>query len=126
MRTDRRIQGIPDVTDQTLLDDPVRVKWRAKTRSQIHGRAEAALAADREVALAIRCFTRLKGEIVIKTEEEAAALNDLLDAVNEPSEWDEPCYAHAHESIRRVQEAIADAFPELVDDVGVVSEHPTP
>lgn len=79
MVTQSQWDAIPDVAEQTELDDPIKIRWSGRDRARVRRGLNAALAdghMDRGIAAPV--MGRQKTQIVIKTEEELEAFRDEL------------------------------------------------
>jgi hypothetical protein len=75
MVTQSQWNSLPDVEEQTQLDEPIKVRWSSQNRSRMRRRFRAALADGyMEEAIGLPVVTRQSTNIVIKTEEELEVL----------------------------------------------------
>lgn len=79
MVTQAQYEAIPDVSEQTELPEPIKVRWSGEDRRRVR-RGLRAAAADgyMEKAVALPVMTRQKTQIVIKTKEELEAFRGEL------------------------------------------------
>ncbi len=74
MVTQSKWDSIPDVAEQTELDEPIKIRWTGHDRSRVRRKFEAALCDGyMKEAIGFPVVTRQSTNIVIKTEEELAA-----------------------------------------------------
>lgn len=71
--------GVPDIEEQTLLDEPIKIRWGSEDRTRLRRAATAAVEDGwTKVAIARPIYSRQKTQIVIKTEEELEAFRKQM------------------------------------------------
>jgi hypothetical protein len=79
MATESQWESIPDVEEQTELDNPIKIRWSGRDRARVRRGLVAAYEDGYiEKAIAVPVVMRQKTQIVIKTEEELDAFKDEL------------------------------------------------
>lgn len=80
MVTQSKWEAIPNVEEQTQLDDPIKIRWSGQDRSRVRrGLVSLLESGDVERAIALPAMARQKTQVVIKTEEELESLRQELE-----------------------------------------------
>lgn len=112
MATQTQWESIPDVSEQTPLDEPIKVRFSGKDRARVRRGLHAALEDGcMEKAVARPAMSRQKTQIVLKTEEEVDAFLDELG------------YKAKHYVQQRVSEEVHN---QLESSTSTESTEPTP